>query len=65
MFCNYYYFFLFSVFTFQEMLDMLFEIEDEYPVEEIFIESPYSNIFTDEDLSDEDGAGTIDNLTGR
>jgi len=31
----------------------------------IYIEPPEVNILTDEDSGDEDGAGAIDNLTGR
>lgn len=33
--------------------------------DEIFIEPPENHVLTDEDSGDEDGAGTLDNLTGR
>ncbi|KAL4125910.1 hypothetical protein QTP88_010147 [Uroleucon formosanum] len=54
-------------FTLQEALDILFDADDEYQaqVREIYIEPPEANILTDEDSGDEDGAGAIDNLTGR
>lgn len=44
----------------QEALEIAYDDD----IDAIFIEPPDSNILTDEDSGDEDGGGTIDNLSG-
>ncbi|KAJ8953386.1 hypothetical protein NQ318_023503 [Aromia moschata] len=50
-------------FTLEDALQMVYA--DDLDVQEIFIESPDANVFTDEDSGDEEKGGLVDNLSGQ